>query len=200
MLKDKPYNNKTFTSSYPVAVDAAVALANGRLIAANADHLPDSHRSPSIFTGSTVLSEPNVIVTTDIFAYDDSTDHYKLQGKGSMVEMDDAALGLACEELRAQGEPAPDWLAIRNASDPQVGPGFTKADAAKIYADYGYWTTLTSVIACWAVVTSFKQGTQGPDASADGATVRTRVAGPGPKRTSAAIKDKAKARAAKGEP
>jgi len=91
-----------------------------------------------------------VIVTTDIFAYDDSTDHYQLQGKGTMVEMDDAVLALACEEL---GNSAPDWLAIRNASDPQVGPNLTKADAAKIYADYGYWTTLSSVLGCWSVIT-----------------------------------------------
>jgi hypothetical protein len=96
------------------------------------------------------LNEPNVIVTTDIFAYDDSTDHYQLQGKATMVEMDDAVLALACEEL---GNSAPDWLAIRNASDPQVGPNLTKADAAKIYADYGYWTTLSSVLGCWSVIT-----------------------------------------------
>src|SRR5205085_8466594 len=107
-------------------------------------------RSPRIYSGLTVLDEPNIVVTTDIFAYDDSTNHYQLQGKGSMVEMDDAVLALACNDLGGSF----DWLAIRNASDPQVGADLTKGDAAKIYADYGYWTSLTSVLACWAVVTS----------------------------------------------
>ena len=89
------------------------------------------------------------MVTTDIFAYDDATNHYGLQGLGSMVEMDDAVLALACEEL---GNNAPHWLSIRNASDPQVSATFDKDQAAKIYEKYGYWTSLTSVIASWACV------------------------------------------------
>jgi hypothetical protein len=152
MLKDADFNNKTYTSKYNLAADAKIALANRKLIPANVSHLPSLPRSPRIYTGTTVLGGPNIVVTTDIFAYDDSTDHYHLQGKGSMVEMDDAVLALACEDL---GDSAPAWLAIRNASDPQVGPNLTKADAAKIYEDYGYWTSLTSVLACWAVVTSY---------------------------------------------
>jgi nucleoside phosphorylase len=152
MFKSEPFNNQTFTSTYklPSGLAKQMALANSKLIPANVSHLPALPRQPRIYDGTTVLSEPNIIVTTDIFAYDDSTDHYGLQGKGTMVEMDDAVLALACAEM---GNSAPDWLAIRNASDPQVGPNLTKADAAKIYADYGYWTTLSSVLGCWSVIT-----------------------------------------------
>ena len=185
MFKDAPFNNETYTSDYPLAADAELALVNSTLIPANVSHLPDSHRQPRVFSGPTVLGENNIIVTTDIFAYDDSTDHYDLQGKGSMVEMDDAALGLACQELTKAGKPAPQWLAIRNASDPQVGPGFTSAEAAKIYADYGYWTSLSSVLACWAVVVSHgKNGGNPTPASlasrAAGKPARTRRAAPAP--------------------
>jgi uridine phosphorylase len=151
MFKSEPFNNKTFTSSYKLKVDAALTTVNGKLIKANESHLPSLPRQPRVYSGDTVLNESNTIVTTDIFAYDDATDHYQLQGKGTMVEMDDAVLALACEEL---GNKAPDWLAIRNASDPQVGPNLTKADAANIYSKYGYWTTLSSVFGCWAVITS----------------------------------------------
>lgn len=148
MLKNEPFNGQTFSSSYQLNLGTRLTTANQSLIPANVSHLPSLPRGPRIYTGDTILGEPNVIVTTDIFAYDDSTNHFQLQGKGSMVEMDDAVLGLACAEL---GNAAPDWLAIRNASDPQVGPDLTKADAAKIYEEYGYWTSLSSVIACWAV-------------------------------------------------
>ncbi len=154
MFKNASFNNKTYTSAYSLTQKTMdqITYANSKLVPANVSHLPSLPRSPRIYSGAAVLTQPNVIVTTDIFAYDDSTDHYQLQGKGSMVEMDDAVLGLACDDL---GASAPQWLAIRNASDPQVGPNLTKADAAKIYEQYGYWTTLTSVLACWSVITTY---------------------------------------------
>ncbi len=65
-----------------------------------------------------------------------------------MVEMDDAVLGLACDEL---GSKAPKWMAIRNASDLQMRSIAEKEQAAQIYQRYGYWTTIPSVLASWAV-------------------------------------------------
>ena len=62
------------------------------------------------------------------------------------VEMGDTVLGRA----------APRWTAIRNASDPQMDGGQSLADqtktAAQIYEKYGYWTTVCSAIATWAVI------------------------------------------------
>ena len=37
----------------------------------------------------------DAIVTTDCFAFDDSTDYYKLQGLGRVCEMGDAMVGSA---------------------------------------------------------------------------------------------------------
>ncbi|AEV97418.1 hypothetical protein A4D02_33100 [Niastella koreensis] len=148
-FKNESFNGKTFNSNFKFNNGSIMARTNGKLIGANASQLPASNRAPKIFYGDTVLGEPNVVVTTDIFAYDDATNHYGLQGLGSMVEMDDAVLALACEEL---GSKAPHWLSIRNASDPQVSATFDKDQAAKIYEKYGYWTSLTSVIASWACV------------------------------------------------
>ena len=96
-----------------------------------------------------------MVVTTDIFAFDDASDRFHLESEGCMVEMDDAVIGLACQEL---GAGAPTWLAIRNASDPQMdGPSIAaeKSEAAAIYKKYGFWTTIPSVIATWAVITGF---------------------------------------------
>jgi len=87
------------------------------------------------------------------FAFDDSTNNYKLQGLGSTVEMGDAVLGLVIQGL---GAAAPRWTAIRNASDPQIDGSMSLADqkktAAQIYEKYGFWTTVCSAIATWAVI------------------------------------------------
>ena len=66
--------------------------------------------------------------------------------------MDDAALGLACTDLTHP----PAWISVRNASDPQMTGGnitTEKANAAKIYEQYGYWTSIGSAITCWALTT-----------------------------------------------
>lgn len=99
-------------------------------------------------------SEDSDVVTTDFFAFDDSTNSYGLKGLGTAVEMGDAVLGLVIEKM---GASAPRWAAIRNASDPQIdSSGLTLPEAAnkaaQIYEKYGYWTTIPSAITCWAAV------------------------------------------------
>ena len=119
------------------------------------DRLPKASRPARIISKPAAGIKPIEIVTTDFFAFDDDTNDYKLQGLGSVVEMGDASLGLACDEI---GDTAPAWLAIRNASDPQITGGISpkdKADkAGRIYEKYGYWTTINSAIACWTAITS----------------------------------------------
>jgi len=94
------------------------------------------------------------VVTTDFFAFDTADNEYKLRGLGAAVEMGDVVLGLVCKEDLADN--APDWLAIRNASDPQIEgdlpPYEQKKKAAQIYERYGYWTSVGSAIAAWAVI------------------------------------------------
>ena len=98
------------------------------------------------------------VVTTDTFAFDDSTDHYKLQGLGKCCDMGDATLGLALSGWKPpSGHHAPAWVAIRNASDPQI-PNPTKniktaaAEAESIYSTYQEITTAGSVVATWATI------------------------------------------------
>ena len=67
-----------------------------------------------------------------------------------MVEMDDAILGLAIQEMGVSTK----WLAIRNASDPQMPSKDPKA-SSDIYMEYGYWTSIGSALASWAMVLDF---------------------------------------------
>ena len=94
------------------------------------------------------------IVTTDFFAFDDTSDTFGLEGLGLAVEMGDAVLGMVVKQMGAK---APKWAAVRNASDPQIdSAGLTKKEAAtkagQIYERFGYWTTIPSAITCWALI------------------------------------------------
>ena len=84
--------------------------------------------------------------------------------------MGDAVLGLVIQQIAKPAETPPWvlsaeiavakkpplWLVIRNASDPQIDarlpPKEQIKEAADIYMKYGYWTSVNSAIACWALI------------------------------------------------
>lgn len=129
----------------------ALAAITPALTRVNAARIPNARPTPQIFAAGT-----DAIVTTDFFAFDDSTDHYGLQGLGRACDMGDAMVANALQAF-----PAIAWYAIRNASDPQIpNPtgNITEASkqAAQIYASYGGLTTAASLIATWAVINAAK--------------------------------------------
>ena len=147
-LKDKPFANTPYSCS---AIDEARVrqLITDQLLKPNGDRL-ETPRIPRMIYPSKPQS---TVVSTDIFAFDDSTDHYKLQGLGKCCDMGDATLGLAMTQV---GAGAPKWIAIRNASDPQIPNPDDKISEAhqkgtEIYARYQCITTAGSVVASWAV-------------------------------------------------
>jgi hypothetical protein len=107
------------------------------------------------------------MLTTDSFEFGTSTNGLEQHGCG--VEMGDAVLGMVVDEMRDDGLQAPDWLVIRNASDPQINGKLPAADnpavpsqmrralnmqahwAVWYYEAYGYWTSVNSAIATWAM-------------------------------------------------
>jgi hypothetical protein len=150
-FKSAPFHQSVYACS-PLATGAFAELPP--LIAANAGKLPAASRPPAVFSKPTAAAPDIDVVTTDFFAFDDATDTYHLQGLGSAVEMGDAVLGLAIGGMSGK---KPRWTAVRNASDPQInnrGLSATAAGnlAAQIYERYGYWTTLSSALVCWAVI------------------------------------------------
>jgi kumamolisin len=151
--KFKADNQGPLTSSFALKDPSFVSTVNSSLIQANSGRLDSAMvpptRTPQVQFGAQVFGDPNICVTTDSFLYDDAENTYDLQGKGCVVEMDDAVVALAVERVGAN---APAWLSIRNASDPQMPAGKTKADANEIYSKYGFYSTFSSVLACWACV------------------------------------------------
>jgi uncharacterized protein YjbI with pentapeptide repeats len=147
-------DGKTVSSDVDMPA-AQLELANRTLFQANASKLSVARKggpqAPKIYWDST--PQPNVVVTTDFFATDDSQNSLKLQCVGSVNEAHDAVLGLASEKM---GKSAPKWLSIRNISVPQVS-GDSRLESARrsgaFYTQYRFWTTIQSAIATWAVIT-----------------------------------------------
>jgi kumamolisin len=154
MFASEPFNGTTVESAFKLQNSSYLDIANATLVGVNASRLKSSpippKRTPMIASGTAVFGgDPNVCVTTDAFLYDDAENTDHLQGLGCLVEMDDAVVGLAVQAISTN---RPNWLAIRNASDPQMPAGASKQESSDIYMDYGFYTTFTSVLACWACV------------------------------------------------
>ena len=115
--------------------------------------VPGRHNHPAFKLDGRDFAEFRPILTTDYFEFGTSTNHLAYEGCG--VEMGDAVLGMVCQEL---GDNAPRWLVVRNASDPQINgnlpsdPDVQAMWAVWFYEQYGYWTTVSSAIATWAVI------------------------------------------------
>jgi nucleoside phosphorylase len=148
VFKDQEWAQERFTS-----VMAGSYQLNGAaqsLMAVNAPKLrPVATRDPLLVTGGDVE-------TVDYFGFDDTDDSYHIVENDEQAhteEMDDATLWLALQELGIT-TPA---LSIRNASDPEVPSSIGTLEqqskyASEIYTRYGYYTTIGSAIACWAVI------------------------------------------------
>jgi len=128
--------------------------------------LRENTAAPTIYlkgANSVPGPEPMDVVTADYLTVDDNNDSEGLQALGIMNETDDAFAFYAIGTLPTAQQPQ--WVSIRNASEPQVVvPAFPagtsptaiidklKGVAGAIYGVYQYCTTLNSALACWAVV------------------------------------------------
>lgn len=118
--------------------------------------LPGIRNTPDFKVDGRDMPAFHPILTTDFFEF--GTSRNGLETVGAGVEMGDAVLGLVAEELGAH---APLWLVIRNASDPQINGDLPDTPrplnmqahwAVWYYEVYGYWTSVNSALATWAVI------------------------------------------------
>ena len=151
----EPFRNKSYgTSPLPAAwkpPPAAMLKPNAERVSAS-DQPSHADGLPVFFCSGSAIAQPK-IVTTDVFAFDNTTDTNGLQALGNVCDMGDAALGLVISEL---GGGAPLWAAIRNASDPQIDGRLSKDEqsstAYNIYTTYGAITSAASVLASWSLI------------------------------------------------
>jgi nucleoside phosphorylase len=174
-FRNEAFNGKTYTSDWPIPTthfDAAQQLMGtfaGQIVeppfAPPTTQFP-FHGEPIVSTpgntpdikleqGSRDMPEFHPILTTDYFEYGTSLNN--LGQEGAAVEMGDAALGLACSELKRP----PKWAAVRNMSDPVIN-GVLPAKQFKLneqttwavgyYTAYGEWTSVMGALATWAII------------------------------------------------
>jgi len=153
---DKPFKTSSYpTTPLPAAFRPPAALMlkqNADRVAESGDKQHDDGLPVILHAGSPVIADPK-IVTTDSFAFDNTTNTAGLQGLGQACDMGDASLGLVIDQM---GGGAPEWAAIRNASDPQIDgtltPGQQSDGAFKTYTKYGGVTSAASVLATWSLI------------------------------------------------
>jgi nucleoside phosphorylase len=94
------------------------------------------------------------ILSTDSFIF--GTTGNGLERAGCGVEMGDAVLGMVADEL---GAAAPPWLVVRNLSNPAINAALPLEPVDMqafwshwYYVTYGYWTSVGSAIATWAMI------------------------------------------------
>ncbi len=150
-FKDKPWAQRLFTG--PAVQGGGHAAAFDALVAPNAGRLhPVASRPPALTFGAALGG----VETVDYFGFANTADSFGIVRNypdARTEEMDDATLPLA---LVDRANP-PQWCSIRNASDPQVSADIGDLNAQarwanEIYKRYGYWTSLGSAIATWAVI------------------------------------------------
>jgi hypothetical protein len=146
-FKSEPWKSASYQTS--ALSSAALAAITPQLTKVNAAKIQGGRAEPKFWYGPGAN-----IVTTDFFGFDDSTDHYQLEGLGRVCDMGDAMIGNVMQSF-----PHVAWHAIRNASDPQIpNPSrdieAAKQEAGQIYSKYGAFTTAASVIATWAVLSN----------------------------------------------
>lgn len=167
-----PFNNQLYMSEFPLPTSALkvagalLRLQDQRLVepdfAPPTQHykwegsaLPGTKNRPLIRVDGGRRRRDfkafSPVLTTDFFEF--GTTANNLWSQGCAVEMGDAVLGLAAQKL---GADAPRWLVIRNASDPAINallPYDMQAHwAVWYYEEFGYWTSVNSAIAVWAMI------------------------------------------------
>jgi hypothetical protein len=150
-FKNKPWAQRLFSG--PGIGGGGHAAAFDALVAPNAGRLqPVATRAPALTFGGA----RGGVETVDYFGFANTDDSYGIvrdYPDARTEEMDDATLPLALADL---ADP-PRWCSIRNASDPQVSSSIGDLEAQArwandIYKRYGYWTSVGSAIATWAVI------------------------------------------------
>ncbi len=165
-----PFNGKKFQSDWEVPtgyVDDAHTMMHGfsqhlvgdkdpRGTPPSADCATERKSYPTriYMDGQSGIPEFHPILTTDTFEF--GTTVNRLDKAGMAVEMDDAVLGLVCSETKSPLR----WACVRNLSDPTINGALAKKMQGRCaeyyYSKFGYWTTVNSALASWAIVAGLR--------------------------------------------
>jgi hypothetical protein len=120
--------------------------------------VPGPKHTPRIHVdGSGGIPPFHPMLSADWFLFGTTTNGLEKEGLG--VEMGDAVVGLVNERRVADGRPPVTWVVVRNLSDPAINGNLPREPvdmqvfwSGWYYQTYGYWTSVNSALAVWALV------------------------------------------------
>ena len=154
-FKNAEFNRTTFTSSWqpvsdllPVAQSIVIQVPGYTILPISPHYAPDANIAPNAPASSIKVVTQQPIITTDSFMFGTTTNG--LDQFGCIVEMDDAVVGMVCEQNNTP------FGFIRNVSDPVINgllpPAIQTSWAAYIYQQLGLYTSFNGALAAWAVI------------------------------------------------
>jgi len=154
-FKNAEFNRTTVTSSWqpatgllPTAQRLLIQVPGYTVLPLSPHYPPGASITPNAPASSIKVVTPQPIITTDSFMFGTTTNG--LEQFGCIIEMDDAVVGMACDQHNTP------FGFIRNVSDPVINgllpPAIQTSWAGYIYQQLGLYTSFNGALAAWAVM------------------------------------------------
>lgn len=154
-FKNAEFNRTTVTSSWqpatnllPIAQRMVLQVPGYTVLPLSPHYPPGASITPDAPASSIKVVTQQPIITTDSFMFGTTTN--SLDQIGCIIEMDDAAVGMTCDQHNTP------FGFIRNVSDPVINgslpPAIQTSWATYIYQQLGLYTSFNGALAAWAVI------------------------------------------------
>ena len=154
-FKNADFNGKRFQSLWvpptelmPTAQKIVIQLWGPEVLPPSPQYPEGSKIKPNAPDSRIKIVTDQPVITTDMFLF--GTTKNELWKEGCIVEMDDAVIGMVCDENKVL------FGFVRNVSDPVINGDLPKklqdAWAEYIYEKYGWYSSFNGALAAWAVI------------------------------------------------
>ncbi len=152
-FRNASFNGKTYQSDWKIPTDLidtaqkmVIQVAGYEILPISPQYPAGAHISPNA-PDSRLKIVDSPIITTDSFLF--GTTKNELDDIGCIVEMDNAVIGMVCQNKTAFGF-------VRNVSDPVINgdlpDAVQEAWATYIYQQRGLYTSFNGALDTWAVI------------------------------------------------
>ncbi|KZY30253.1 hypothetical protein A3754_11330 [Alcanivorax sp. HI0083] len=149
------FNHSTVTSSWqpdnrylPLAQEGVLHTRGPQILPVSPQYPAGAHIDPDPAAAQLKVVTEQPIITTDTFLF--GTTDNGLEKLGCMVEMDDAVVGMACQQQKTA------FGFVRNVSDPVINgalpASLQDSWAGYIYREQGLYTSYNGALATWALL------------------------------------------------
>ena len=149
------FNHSTVTSDWvpdsrylPLAQEGVLHTRGPQILPVSPQYPAGAHIDPDPAAAQLKVVTEHPIITTDTFLF--GTTDNGLEKLGCLVEMDDAVVGMACQQQKTA------FGFVRNVSDPVINgdlpSSLQDSWAGYIYREQGLYTSYNGALATWALL------------------------------------------------